>query len=144
MESNARWDGKCGEFPTCGPGGEKAQAVVQSVRDNPHLTDEQRAAVEESVGRQLEPKPVPSMSERKSRGEELPAWWGEPPAENTRRQLILNTIHHTIHDGGNSVTPCTFCRKLADAVESALSKRMGEAPTPVSREPGYVVPESSA
>lgn len=56
----------------------------------------------------------PSMSERKSRGEERPAWWGEPPAEGTRRKLIGDVLR--VED----VLSESEVREFADAIELAL------------------------
>jgi hypothetical protein len=57
---------------------------------------------------------VLSQSERKSRGEERPAWRGEPPAAGTRRKLIADILR--VED----VLSETEVREFADSIELAL------------------------
>lgn len=64
---------------------------------------------------------VPSVSERRSRGGTMPGWWGEQPAEGTRRKLIGDVLR--VED----VLSESEIREFADAIELALNEEGFEA-----------------
>lgn len=100
------------------------------------------APVERPVQRLDDERPFDSPEKREKvtealaelvSGGERPAWAGEPPAEGTRRRLILETIRE--HDGDSDEGQL----ELADAIEEALLKiDIGADPT------GEVSPASTA
>jgi hypothetical protein len=119
--------------------------TAEVLRDNPHLTDEQRAAVEESVARQLEPKPAPTMVRQLYTTDDLEAWKGTPPAEGTRRRLIFDTLLHEKVKLADGIArePTLLDREdgvqiLADAIEEALLRVVDQGATPESGSPASV------
>lgn len=94
------------------------------LRDNPHLTDEQRAKIEDQLRYAVKAKPVHLTYTT----DDPEAWKGTPPAEGTRRALIRDTIERTF---AGKVFPTDFdgynelYLEIADAVESALLRGEG-------------------
>jgi hypothetical protein len=60
------------------------------------------------------PASIPSVSARKARGDVKPAWWGETPAQGTRRKLIRDVLC------AEDVLSETEVREFGDAIELAL------------------------
>ncbi len=77
--------------------------AVERIRDNPHLTDEQRA----KFARQLY----------------TDAWKGTEPAKGTRRALILESVKRWLLDNpGKPLTSEAEALDFADAIEAALPR----------------------
>jgi hypothetical protein len=114
-----------------------ADAVEARAPRTPELGEESHAGpvgVRGPTAVVTEPKVAREIG-KSARGVDAEAWKGTPPAEGTRRKLILDTIERT----ALSYVPArSTAIHFADAIEEALLKVVDQGATPESGSPASV------